>query len=493
MKTIMVMMDTLNRRSLPIYGGKVRTPNIERVAEKSVVFDEHWSGSLPCMPARRDLLTGRTAFLEKGWGGIEPFDETLPEVLREAGIFSHIVTDHYHYFARGGESYCQAFSTWDFHRGQEGDPWNSVIREPEKPDTFYGRIEGQYELNRERFVSEEDFAGPRTMKAACEWLERNKDEDNYFLLVEAFDPHEPFDFPDHYLDLYKDTYEGPRFEWPYYGLKPADLPDEAIAHLNNRYSANLSMIDHWFGKLLDTMDRHQLWEDTLFIFTTDHGFLLGEHEMLGKNQMHVYNELAHIPLMIRPPGGGQQNVRVQGLTQNIDLMPTILDYMGVAIPDKVKGFSLRGLLDGQTEKVRDAAIYGYHGMAVNVTDGRYTYLRSPKATDNHPCYIYTAMPTTFRSFLGKEQPQNIEAGRFLPYTEYPVFRFPVSSEGQNYGGTHQVMQTMLFDIQKDYNQETPLQDQEIEAKMIDLLKQEMQRLDSPQEQYVRLGLTAELE
>ncbi len=107
MKTILVLMDTLNRRMLDIYNPDtvVKTPNLARLAEKSVVFEQHWSGSLPCMPARKDLLTGRMDFLERGWGGLEPFNETFPEILSKHGIYTHIVTDHYHYFATGGENY----------------------------------------------------------------------------------------------------------------------------------------------------------------------------------------------------------------------------------------------------------------------------------------------------------------------------------------------------------------------------------------------------
>lgn len=487
MKAIVVLLDTLNREFLPAYGNTwVETPNMDRLAEKSVVFGQHWSGSLPCMPARRDMMTGRTAFLEKGWGGIEPFDRTLPAVLREAGCFSHIVTDHYHYFATGGENYCQAFNTWDFHRGQEGDVWHSRVEAPVKHEAYYGRVDDQYEWNRQRFVREEDYPGPRTMSAACRWLADNRNADNYFLMVEAFDPHEPFDCPEHYLKMYGDDYDGPRFDWPLYG--DADVPDAALTHVRKRYAATMTMIDHWLGKLLDTMDRHKLWEDTLLIFTTDHGFLLGEHRYLGKNQMHVYNELAHIPLMVRLPDGSRAGERIEALTQNIDLMPTILDYMGVSIPETVKGHSWRPLLERKAEKVREAAIYGYHGMAVNVTDGEYTYLRAPKAADNHPCSIYTAMPTTFRSFLGRQGMESIEAGRFLPYTRYPVFRLPVSVPGEPYANNRRVLDTKLFDIRTDHGQAAPLRDKAQEARMLSLLVAAMREAEAPEEQYERLGI-----
>ncbi|GMK45944.1 sulfatase [Paenibacillus glycanilyticus] len=487
MRTIMIMLDTLNRRALSAYGGEgVRTPNIDRLAEQSVVFDQHWSGSLPCMPARRDMLTGRAAFLEKGWGGIEPFDRTLPAALREDGVFSHIVTDHYHYFATGGENYCQSFSTWDFHRGQEDDPWVSSIKDLPAPERYYGQVRAQCEKNRTQFLREEDYPGPRTIQAACGWLEKNGREDRYFLTVEAFDPHEPFDTPDHYLQMYQDSYEGPAYSWPKYGT--VDVPPEALAHIQKRYAATLTMIDHWLGKLLDTMERLDILDDTLVIFTTDHGLLLGEHEQTGKNVMHVYNELANIPLMIRLPEGRAAGTRIQALTQNIDLMPTILDYMGASIPETVQGASLRGLLEGTQEKVREAALYGYHGMCVNVTDGRYTYMRAPVSKDNYPCYAYTAMPTTFRSYLGRVAPERIEAGRFLPYTAYPVFKIPESTQGVTYARNQFVMETRLYDLARDEHQEHPLQDDEAEARMIELLVAGMKQAGAPEEQYVRLGL-----
>src|SRR4051794_12198514 len=109
MKTVLILIDTLNRNMLDVYNKQawIKAPNIERLSKKSVIFDNHWAGSLPCMPARRDIQTGRLNFLERNWGPIEPFDITLPKVLQENDIFTHIITDHYHYFATGGENYCQ--------------------------------------------------------------------------------------------------------------------------------------------------------------------------------------------------------------------------------------------------------------------------------------------------------------------------------------------------------------------------------------------------
>lgn len=439
------------------------------------------------MPARRDIFTGRLGFLERGWGGIEPFDVTLPQVLKGNQVFSHIITDHYHYFKTGGENYCQAFHSWDFQRGQESDPWVSRVNPPENmPESFYGRVEPQYEKNRAAFQSEGDYPGPRTMKSACQWLENNKDADSFFLMVEAFDPHEPFDSPQHYLDLYDDRYTGPRFEWPKYAK--VSEPPEAMEHLRKRYAANLTMIDHWLGKLLDTMDANRLWDDTLLIMTTDHGFLLGEHDWTGKNMMHVYNEIAHLPLMIHVPGVVLNGEKISAITQNIDLMPTILDYFGIGIPPTVKGKSLLGLVKGTEHKIRDYALYGMFGMTVNITDGAYTYLRAPVREDNYPCYMYTAMPTIFGAFVGNQFPDRVETGRYLSYTAYPVYRIPVSQPGTPFKIAQHGQRSLLYHIESDYGQMEPVEDEALLQSFKELLIQAMEREQAPEEQYVRLGL-----
>jgi len=486
MKAVVILLDTLNRNMLEAYNQEtwVKTPNISRLANKSVVFDNHWAGSLPCMPARRDLFTGRLAFLERGWGGMEPFDVTLQQQLRRGGIFSHMVTDHYHYFATGGENYCQSFDTWDFHRGQEGDPWVSRVQSPPMPETFYGQVRPQYENNRSAFTNEELFPGPRTMKAACHWLEENRNADQFLLMVEAFDPHEPFDCPQRYLDLYQDEYQGPRYDWPAY--KKVSEPPEAIDHVRKRYAATLSMIDHWLGKLLDVMDRQKLWDDTMVILTTDHGFLLGEHEWTGKNIMHVYNEIAHLPLMVHVPGMTVPGGRMSAITQNIDIMPTILDYFQLPIPKSVVGCSLLGLLNEEKEAIRSCALYGMFGMTVNITDGKHTYLRAPKRGEQHACFTYTAMPTSFRSFLGANT-EAIEMGRFLSHTDYPVYKIPAGQQWGSLNILENVQESLLFDLEKDYQQLEPIRDEQLESVYEKKLIEAMSQLHAPEEQYKRLG------
>jgi arylsulfatase A-like enzyme len=139
MKVVFLLFDSLNRHWLGPYGGtRVPTPNFDRLARRGVTFDGHYVGSLPCMPARRDLQTGRLSFLHRSWGPLEPFDNAFPEILAEAGIYSHLVTDHYHYFEDGGATYHNRYDTWDFVRGQEGDAWKAMVRPP------WDRLRTQY-------------------------------------------------------------------------------------------------------------------------------------------------------------------------------------------------------------------------------------------------------------------------------------------------------------------------------------------------------------
>ena len=99
MKAIMVMYDSLNREMLEPYGCNwTKTPNFRRLAEKCVQFEQCYVGSMPCMPARRELQTGRINFFHRSWGPMEPFDDSMPEILKKGGVYTHLVSDHQHYW-----------------------------------------------------------------------------------------------------------------------------------------------------------------------------------------------------------------------------------------------------------------------------------------------------------------------------------------------------------------------------------------------------------
>ena len=494
MKTIMILMDTLNRHMLPCYCPEAEavTPNIDRLAERSMVFENHYIASAPCMPARRDILTGRVNFLERGWGPIEPFDITFPELLKEQGVFSHIVTDHCHYAELGGEGYMQKYNTWELIRGQEIDVWGSQVKEPAFPEHYIGRVGRQYQCNRQHFKTDADYPTPRTFAAAAKWLRDNQGADNYVLQVEVFDPHEPFDATEEFKAMYPDEFQDV-YEWPRYDrLGEAETPD-AIEHLRHMYYATLSMADKWLGKLLDEMDAQNLWEDTLVIFTSDHGHMLGEHNETGKNRFHAWNEMSRIPLLVHLPGGRNAGRHVQALTQNIDIMPTLLDYYGVDRKAlKLHGKSWMPLFEG-AEKIREYAIYGWFGMPVNITDGRYTYFRAAASAENGPLYQYYAMPVTFLSYLGRMYAkETVETGRFLERTDMPVYRLNQTLLNRLTGRKNEeipeIYENKLFDVSADPAQENPLQEERTEERMKAALIKTMREHDAPEEQFDRLGL-----
>lgn len=492
MRCILILIDSLNRHDLPCYcpeTARARADALGAFCRDSVQFDGHYVGSAPCMPARRDIFTGRLNFLERPWGGLEPYDRTFVTELRRHGIFTHITTDHLHYFEIGGENYCQQFDTWNFERGQECDPWISRVRGVPGPSSYFGKINGHNLANRLGYSEEAEYPTPRTFASACQWLRENQDATDYFLMVEAFDPHEPFDTPQSYLKAYETAYAGPHFDWPSYRAREEET-DEAIEHLQKKYAATLTMMDTWFGKLVQTMKDTGVYDDSLIIVTSDHGHMLGEHGFCGKGFMHMYDELARLPLLIRFPGGWHAGEHITALTQNIDLMPTILEFFGIESDAPIEGKSLYPLLNGSRNRLRDACLYGYFGKTVNVCDGRYTYFRAPVSPDNQPCYMYGAMPTTFLRYLTVD-PSQITMGRFLPYTDFPVYRIRYEPGGPFFGTggplTYQ-QDSVLFDTESDPKQETPLNNPTLEYRMIRLLLDQMESAQAPREQLTRLGL-----
>lgn len=123
---IVVLLDSLNRRLLGAYGsGEFDTPSLDRLAARSVVFERHYGGSLPCIPARHDILCGALDFPWRPWGSIEVWEDALTWSLRSVGVTTALISDHPHLFETGGENYHTDFSSWQYERGHESDPWAS--------------------------------------------------------------------------------------------------------------------------------------------------------------------------------------------------------------------------------------------------------------------------------------------------------------------------------------------------------------------------------
>ena len=500
MRTVFVLFDSLNRKAMECYGGTgVNTPNFKRFAERAVTFDTHYVGSLPCMPARRDMHTGRLGFLHRNWGPLEPFDNSFPEILKHNGVYSHLVTDHHHYFADGGATYHNRYSSWELVRGNGADHWKAVVT----PDMARYRRDYNgkqvrpyltpYMINRDYIRAEEEFSCPQVFNHGIEFLRTNHAADNWFLQIESFDPHEPFFAPERFRAPYQTGYQGPVIDWPLYG-RVDEMHDE-IDEVRANYAALVAMCDDYFGRLLDVFDEYDLWADTALVVSTDHGFLLGEHDWWGKNVMPIFDELARIPLMIyHPDHAARGGERRTSLTQTADLMPTFLEMNNLPIPSEVTGSSLLPLLEGET-KLHDAVIYGYFGAACNVTDGRYTWLHYPEDMSAETLYEYTLMPTR----MHQRFPLNQLAGATLQ----PPFNFtkgistlkvrpnvttnglPAVLEGRSYLETV----SALYDTAADPGQTARIGDPAVETRLAASTAEIFALLDAPPEIYARYGLS----
>ena len=488
MRAILVFFDTLNRHFLPPYGNNwVHAPNFKRLAEKTVIFDNHYAGSLPCMPARRELHTGRYNFLHRSWGPIEPFDDSMPEILKNKGVYTHLVSDHYHYWEDGGCTYHSRYNTWEIVRGHEGEPWKGEVKDPNIPEYVktsrtFGSLWRQDWVNRKYMQKEELQPQAVTFKKGVEFINTNYMEDNWLLQIETFDPHEPFFTQQKYKDLYKHDYSGPHFDWPSYTLV-TETPEQ-VNHCRMEYAASVSMCDNYLGKLLDIMDEKDMWKDTMLIVSTDHGFLLSEKDMWGKMILPLYNEIAHIPLFIWDPRLQKKNERRNALTQTIDLAPTLLEFFGIKRPKLMQGKVLKETINSDV-KVRETAIFGYHGAAVNITDGRYLYMRGPANPLNVPCYNYTLMPTHMARLFSMRELKSLELAEPFTFTKGCK---TMKIKAREFSGNTYTYGTLLFDLQNDPNQENQIIDSEVEKRMILLLRNEMKKSDAPVEQYERLGI-----
>lgn len=474
------------------------------------------------MPARHDILCGALDFLWRPWGSVELWERPLTRLLRSAGVTTALVSDHPHLFETGGENYHTDFDAWDYVRGHEGDPWRTHadptwVGTPALPARPVGWRTGTddtaaYDLSRSFFRSEEDFPGPRTMQRAADWLaEAPPHHDRWLLFVDEFDPHEPFDTPEPWAHRYDPDWDDELLIWPPYGVDlvaRGRLTERQGRHIRANYGAKLSMIDHWFGKVLDTLDERGLGDTTAVIVTTDHGHYLGEDDIWGKPQVMQREAIGHIPLLVHWPGaGGGASVSAaasasagtgatcDALTTSVDLFATLADIFGVEPGHRTHGTSLVPLLTGEATSVREWALGGVYGNWVQVTDGRRKYARAPVG-DNFPLSMWSnrwsTMPIHALPDLELPRPDRRARLDFMPGSDVPVIRQPFEPGDMlpYWVGNRCVDRHHLFDVDDDPTEQADLVGRapRHEAEMLDLLRVALDAVDAPADQYERLGL-----
>jgi len=351
MNIIVIVSDTFRRDHLGCYGNKdIRTPNLDRFAQKCVKFNRCYATSFPTMPCRADLFTGRYTFRYLGWGPLPKDEKTLAEILEEKGYTSIAVVDT-PFFIRNGYGYDRGFSEFIWISGQRIRGWMGKSSEVQQKRVDLSR---RYE---------EDFFAPKTMNTAEKLLEEYHKK-RFFLYVDTWDPHEPWDPPEWYVKLYYSDYGGQIIEPCYWEWRERGVEEEEIKIAHACYCGEITMVDRWIGRLLEKVELLGLLDNTVIVFTSDHGYYFGEHGYFGKARNKwlekewywspLYEEVARVPLLIYVPK--MKPRETDALVSLVDLMPTVLDLAGVDIPTSVESLSLVPVIKGEKDNLRDFVI-----------------------------------------------------------------------------------------------------------------------------------------
>jgi arylsulfatase A-like enzyme len=375
MNLIWVTSDSLRLDAVGAYGRrKMFTPAMDALAAKSMRFDKHYIGSFPTMPTRADYLTGKWTVSFMPWGPLPKNIATLPELLSKAGVITAAAVDT-PFYIRNEMNYDRGFLNFDEIPGQI---WLARGADPRQQAGFW---------QRKHFI-EADCCASQTFASAMQWLEMNY-KNNFFLYIDTWDPHEPWNAPDYFTKLYMPDYDGELVR-PLYGRWPESekYTEAKVKKGFATYCGEVSMVDTCFSYLMRKVENLGLMENTAIILTSDHGYYFGEHGGLfgkmvfakdtdGPNQIGVwsrspyYEEVTHIPLLFYVPG--QPAGSYSGLTSAIDLMPTVMNLMGQAIPSTVEGRSLLPLMQDPRkpgyEHVFSSSSFVNPGETDNSVDG----------------------------------------------------------------------------------------------------------------------------
>jgi arylsulfatase A-like enzyme len=504
MNVIFVLMDTFRRDHMGCYGNEwIETPNLDEFSKNGSRFENAYIGSYPCMPARQDLWTGQLNFLWRGWSPLEYDQEDLPTILQKHNKTSMLITDHYHLWQHGAGNYHFSFNGMELIRGQEVDNWitnpDIEIEYPASPKKL-NRNWPRYARNTAHFQEEDDYFAAKVFKKSMDWVEENKNLKDFFLMIDCFDPHEPFDPPTGYADKYMTGYTGEKAIWPKYG-ESTRYSEEELKYIHALYSGEITYTDYWFGKFYTKLKELNLLKDTMVIVTSDHGFLFGEHNWLGKHARILYQDICRVPLLIHHPEIKPGTVYEKPV-QMADLTPTALESMGIDPPDFMHGNSLVQLWNSNAQadvQDRDGLIFGCFGGPVYYTDGEWLFVKKP-VQGNVPLYWYTKSHYSNWEFGqqdhvadNKQRLEQWDGKRFpTQYEDVKPWHAPpkMVRNKVDYKANITHPEDELYHISTD-----PMQKNNVVADHPDIVKhmekamvERMNQIDAPREQRVRLGL-----
>jgi arylsulfatase A-like enzyme len=380
---IVICSDTFRADYLGCYGNDwIKTPYLDRLAEQGTVFTSCYGDGLPTIPARRVFFTGNSIIPSSERGSWEPLHEdavTLPVVLGEADYTTGFIADTYHYF-KPGQNFHQGFDSWRWIRGQEFDSWKSGPRQEFNPrdhmpdhlwNENYDAMMRQYMMNTQDWCREEDCFCAQTFLEAGRWLERNCAERPFMMWIDTFDPHEPWDAPARFQQMYHDDYPCERLLFGY-GVRNEDIREDDIPVLRALYAAEVTFVDMWIGRFLQQLQDLGLADDTVIAFTSDHGTHIGEQGYVQKTGAQLDSRVAQLPLIVRHPDRAFAGKRHDGLVSATDLMPGLLDVLEVEDAPEMDGESFWKLATGEADSIHDRVYSEFWGYGA-VRDGRWHY------------------------------------------------------------------------------------------------------------------------
>lgn len=503
---LLLQIDSLCRHFLPCYGNSwVEAPNLSAFAERALIFDEHYAGSLACMPARREIWAGCEEFWWRPWGPLEPWDRTLARELRARDVTTQLITDHYHLFEWGSHSYVYDYAGYEFIRGHEFDNWRTapIDTVPDWAAKLVARHPldvRQYLRNVRHFESEADFFGPRVMQTTSDWLRSNAGVKPFFLHVDCFDIHEPFHVPEPYRSLYTDG-DYRRFSpWPLYGRTDsgfAALDAEEIEWVRAQFAGKLTMVDRWLGRVFETLEETGLWDETIVMITTDHGHYLGEHDWMGKPGAPLYDVIRRLPLLVWHPDAPGGARRAAAVTQTVDLHATILDLFGIGSERAgPHSRSFASVLEDHLRSHRALAVSGYNNERVAVSDGEWTLLRTQDPTAA-PAYVYSQQIEQvnnfgifMRQYWRREQYGDLTAGDFIPGAGMPAWRM-LRENGEGWDEDQPVEDLLFHKDDVDQLLDRAAAEPAAIARLASALAEHARAIGAPEEQLLRLRLPSE--
>jgi arylsulfatase A-like enzyme len=413
---IVVMADTLQYNYLGCYGNDwIRTPNYDRFATQATLFENCYADALPTVPCRRSMLTGRYTLPFVGWAPLRLEDTTITDILWGTGVQTALVFDtapmrlpkygfsrgfDYVKFFHGQELDTQYFENDQLYGLNPDDYFEERSKKGIDP-TIVESLKNELEStlkHRQHWRSDEDSQVAMVMKGSIKYLEEEVDRTKpFFLWVDSFDPHEPWDPPSVWEPdrdyLYHPGYKGKDQITPIPGIVGDRFSEEELHHIRMLYAEKVTLVDKWVGKLLDKIRELGFWDNSLIILTSDHGQPLGNgkhgHGLMRKFRPWPYEELAHVPCLVRVPDLFEGK-RIKSLIQSCDIGPTVIEWLGCLekSPEEREGFKLKStlssedmtgksilpLIAGEIDKIRDFAITGFYGFSWSIITDDFSYV-----------------------------------------------------------------------------------------------------------------------